>query len=683
MTAGKARRKKSPNNMTKKQAQQRAEDLREEIEYHNHRYYVIDDPEISDAKYDALKQELVEIEEQYPDLITPNSPTQRVGAPPHEDLGTIEHESPMLSLQAIQQEEQFRRFYETCRDSTGKQRLTLVGEPKYDGLSLELVYDNGKLTSAATRGDGRTGEDVTANIRTVREVPLRLSKAHRRRAPDHLVLRGEVYMRKDEFKAFNNAQEKAGNKTFANPRNAAAGSLRQLDPNVTAKRPLRIFFWEIAPSSSSRPNTHWECLKLMRRLGLKIDSHASDLTSADAAVDWYRQMQKDRDDLPYEIDGCVFKVNTLDDQEALGTRAANPRWALAWKFEPRRDSTKIKNIEASVGRTGALTPVAVLEPVEIGGVTVTHVSLHNQDEINRKDIRIGDTVLVERAGDVIPHVVRVITNKRTGHEKKYKLPRKCPACGGEVSRPEGEAITRCTNVSCPAQLEQRILHFGSKQALDIDGLGDKLVHQLVTEDLVNDLADLFDLTKEELQTLDRVGPKSAENLVRAIAKAKDKVTLARLIYGLGIPHVGRALAGQLAAHYGSLDRLKNADEDELAGKEGLGRTIALAIVQWFDNEKNAALLKRLVKHKIAPQAEPRGDKLAGLTIVITGTLDAMSRDEAKEAIRRQGGKAASSVSSNTDYLVVGKNPGQTKTQEAGEHAVETLTEKAFLRLLKK
>ncbi|MFW6107371.1 MAG: NAD-dependent DNA ligase LigA [bacterium] len=675
--------KKDVAGLSKDEARQRAEALRDELEYHNYRYYVLDDPQITDAEYDDLKEQLLAIEERFPDLVTPDSPTQRVGAEPQDELGTLEHEAPMLSLQAVREEEEFRHFYRTCCKELDKQRVSLVGEPKYDGLSVEAVYDDGKLVSVATRGDGRTGEDVTENAKTIRQVLLRLQAQGDTPVPRHLVVRGEVYMEKKEFEEFNREQEKKEAKTFANPRNAAAGSLRQLDPRITAARPLRIFFWEIAPSSSTRPDSQWQCLELMKKLGLKTNPRARLFDSVDHAVEWYQSIKAERDDLPYEIDGCVFKVNAIADHERLGTRAANPRWAVAWKFPAQRNSTRIKEIRAYVGRTGALTPVAILEPVHIGGVEVAHVSLHNQDEIDRKDVRVGDTVVVERAGDVIPHVVRVVKDKRTGEEQTYRLPEQCPACGGEVARPEGEAIARCTNASCPAQLKQGITHFGSKHALDIDGLGEKLVDQLVEKGLVEDLADLFELSTDRLAALERMGEKSAQNLVDALQKAKDKVTLPRLIYGLGIPHVGRAVASDLALAFGSLDDLAQADEEELVEMEGMGRTMASAIAQWFRNEKNQKLLQRLKKHGLDPKSKKKSSRLEGTTIVVTGALDSMSREEAQEAIRLAGGQASSSVSSKTDYLVVGANPGRSKTRDAEEHGIKTIAEEEFLELLGK
>ncbi|HKK72161.1 MAG TPA: NAD-dependent DNA ligase LigA [Candidatus Krumholzibacteria bacterium] len=668
------------DSMSRSEARSRAEELRDEISHHDHRYYVLNDPEISDAQYDELMAELEAIEEAHPDLVTDDSPTQRVGAPPREELGTVDHAAPMMSLRAVDDEDAFRHFVDTCKEELGVRELPLVAEPKYDGLSVELVYDDGHLARASTRGDGSTGEDVTANVRTIRQVVLRL-QPEGVRMPKHLVVRGEVYMDKQDFDDFNRAQEDAGRKTFANPRNAAAGSLRQLDSDVTAQRPLKVVFYEIMESSRRGPSTHWECLRLMRDLGLRTDDRVRRLEDPDDGVDRYHELRDEREDLPYEIDGCVFKVDDLSDHDELGTRASNPRWAIAWKFPSRRRVTRIEHIEAQVGRTGALTPVAKLEPVHIGGVEVSSVSLHNQDQIDEKDIRIGDHVLVERAGDVIPHVVEVVKSKRNGHEERYHLPRTCPACGHEVVRPEGEAVTRCPNVSCPAQLRATIQHFGSKEALDIDGLGERLVEQLVDAGLVSSPADLFTLDVDDVAALEGHGRKSAENLVRAIESAKDDVTLPRLVHALGIPHVGRAMADELARAFGSLDALRAADRGDMMGVEGMGPVVAASIEEWFANEANGELLDALDRHGLVPETVPRGHRLEGRTVVLTGSLDSMTRDEAEEAVRMQGGRARSSVSSETDLLVVGKDPGDTKTRDAEEHDVETLDEPQFLERL--
>jgi DNA ligase (NAD+) len=666
--------------LNKSDARDRAAELRDEINHHDYCYYVAADPKISDAEYDALAAELQAIEHRYPDLQTADSPTQRVGGPPQEELGTVEHATPMMSLDTIQSADELRHFHATCKQELDKQRVALVAEPKYDGLSVELVYENGTLVSASTRGDGRTGEDVTANVKTIRSVPLRLQDTDEP-MPRELIIRGEVYMPKEDFEAFNAAQREAGAKTFVNPRNAAAGSLRQLDPKVTAERPLRLFGWEIGPASSHRPDSQWQCLQWLGALGLPTNPEATRCNTADDAVDWFEDLKARREELVYEIDGGVFKVDQLGDHAALGTRAASPRWATAWKFPSHRRTTRIREIEAQVGRTGALTPVAQLEPVHIGGVEVSNVSLHNQDEIDRKDIRVGDHVVVERAGDVIPHVVAVVAQKRNGNEKKYQLPKKCPACGGPVTREPDEAEYRCTNNSCPAQLKQALLHFASSSALDIDGLGEKLVDQLVDRELVRDLADLFDLEVEQLTQLERMGRKSAENLVNALDEAADSVTLPRLIHGLGIPHVGRATADELARAFGSLDALAKAEEQELRDLSDLGPTVAGAVREWFDNSKNQALIARLKERGLDPRVRGGGDRLKGKTLVITGSLSAMTRDEAEEAVRVQGGRAAASVSGETDYLVQGSNPGQTKTSAAKENDVPTIDEDEFLKLI--
>lgn len=667
---------------SKREAKQRAEELREEIAHHDYRYYVLDSPEISDEDYDALFSELSEIEEAFPDLVTEDSPTQRVGAAPMEALGTVEHETPMLSLKAVSSREGLGRFWDTCARELDRSDVRFVVEPKFDGLSVELVYDEGRFRSASTRGDGRVGEDVTENIRTIKEVPLRLSaRADEARIPRHLVVRGEVYMRRDEFDDFNRRQEKEGRRTFANPRNAAAGSVRQLDPRVSASRPLRVVFYEVAPSTTDRPKTQWRCLALLRSLGFAVDHHAVRVTSEEEAAERYDALAREREELPFEIDGVVYKLDDIPARERLGTRAANPRWALAWKFAARRGTSRVRRIVAQVGRTGALTPVAEIDPVRIGGVTVTHVSLHNQDEIDRKDVRIGDSVVLERAGDVIPHVLEVEKDRRPKDAKRYHLPERCPVCGVEVIRPKGEAITRCPNASCPAQIVGRILHFGSRPALDIDGLGEKLVQQLVDREIVEDLADLFDLQAEDLVRLERVGEKSADNLVRSIRQARDRVTLRRLVYGLGIPHVGRALAQELAGTFGSLDALAKATEEEIAEVEGVGEKVASAVAGWFDAEENRRLIERLKERGLAPRAERTGSRLEGKTIVITGSLESMTRDEAREAVERQGGRVSSSVSGETDLLVVGADPGRRKLEDAEAEGTKRIGARELLKLL--
>jgi DNA ligase (NAD+) len=661
-----------------------AEQLRREINDHDSRYYVLDAPVISDAEYDQLKRRLIEIEERFPDLVTPDSPTQRVGGAPRAGFVTIRHETPMLSIQSIWTEEDFYRFHATCGKELGKKEAcALVGEPKYDGASVELVYEAGELVSASTRGDGESGEDVTANVRTIREVPLRLpagAATQTARVQRRLVLRGEVYMDKKEFEKFNRRQEDLGVKTFANPRNAAAGSLRQLDPKITAKRPLHIYFWEVAPGTVDRPQSHWECLQLMKDLGLKTNPYASRFESREEAARWFGEMKSRREGLSYEIDGCVFKVDLLADQRRLGTRAANPRWAVAWKFPPLQKTTRIKAIEAYVGRTGALTPVATLEPVHIGGVEITHVTLHNQDEIDRKDVRVGDTVLVERAGDVIPHVVKVIQERRTGRTKKYRLPRRCPACESEITHVQKEVAARCPNTSCPARLREAILHFASTEGMDIRGLGEKLAEQLVGKGLVKNLADICDLRLQDFKGLLRLGDKSARNIVRSIERSKQNAKLDRLIYALGLPHVGRALAADLAARFSSIDRLARADQEMLQAA-GIGAVASSAIEEWFANHENKELIRRLKRAGVNPRLKRRGGRLEGKTLVFTGELDDMTREQAREAVVERGGRVAESVSRKTDFLVVGSRPGGTKAAGARRYGTKTISEAEFLRLV--
>lgn len=666
--------------MSKTEARKRARTLRHAVEHHDYLYYIENDPELSDDGYDALKHELEAIEDRWPDLITADSPTRKVGSQPQDELGTRAHESPMLSLQAIREEDAFRHFLRTCRDELDQDSFTFVAEPKFDGLSVELVYEDGTLKTATTRGNGETGEDVTENIRTLHEVMLHLRTD---KPPDRVVAHGEVYLPKSVFAEVNRQRKKKGEDLFANPRNAAAGSLRQLDPRITAERALRIYFWELAPSTSERPRTHWECLKTMRTWGLKINEYAKRLDSAKKAIRWFESMKKRRAGLDYEIDGCVFKINNLDDQENLGTRSSNPRWAVAWKFPPQRKSTKIKSIDTSVGRTGALTPVARLEPVHIGGVEVNRVTLHNQNEIERKEIHLGDHVIVERAGDVIPHVVRVQKKKRSGHEKAYRLPDRCPACGGTVSRPEGDAIARCVNAACPAQRRERILHFASPDALDIEGLGEKTVEQLLERNLIETPADLYKLKTKQIRELDRMAEKSAGNLIEAIQHSREDPDLARLIYGLGIPHVGKALAGELAAHFGSLGNLINANESDFDDVDHAGSVIIRSILDWLGNKRNRKLVNRLRRLGLEPKQKPTGDRLQGKTLVITGALESMTREEAKQAIRREGGTAASSVSGETDALVVGADPGGRKTNDAEQHDTPVVEEDTFLELLGK
>ena len=670
--------------MTREEAQKRIEDLREEINYHNYRYYVLDDPIISDAQYDALMRELQQLEAQFPDLITPDSPTQRVGAPPAEEFGTVPHTVPMLSLDNAMDEAEMREFDERVRRGLGlgaDAKVEYVCEPKIDGAAVELIYENGRFTLGSTRGDGYTGEDITNNLRTVRTIPLRLV-TREVAPPQRLEVRGEVFMNLKDFERFNKGREMNGEPLFANPRNAAAGSLRQLDPNITAQRPLDIFCYGVGQVIGHAFETHWEILQTLRKWGLKVNDLSQIHNGVDEVIAYHQRMAEQREKLDYEVDGVVVKVNRLDQQAILGEKTRSPRWAIAFKFEARQAVTRIIEIVAQVGRTGAVTPVSVMEPVEVGGVTVSRATLHNQDEIDRKDVRVGDWVVIQRAGDVIPEVVKVIKERRTGEEKPYRLPDKCPVCGGKVVRPPGEAVARCVNAACPAQLKEHIRHFASKLAMDIDGLGDKLVEQLVDKGPVKDVADLYTLKKEQLAELERMGEKSAQNIIDAIERSK-KAKLDRFLYALGIRHVGEHMARVLAQHFRSLDRLMKATEEELLSIDGVGPEVAESVASFFSEKRNIDLIHRLQKNGIEVESLEelsRDDKLKGKTLVFTGVLSRMSRHEAEQLVEQLGGRAASSVSRNTDFVVVGENPGS-KAARARALGVPMITEKEFLRMV--
>jgi DNA ligase (NAD+) len=668
---------------SKKEAEKAVKELREAIRYHNYRYYVLDDPVISDAEYDELMEKLSTLESKFPELQSPDSPTQQVGGEPREELGLVDHPSPMLSLKAVYDEEDVRDFDENCRGELGLETVEYVAEPKYDGLAVELIYEGRRLSVASTRGDGNTGEDVTANVRTINEVPLVLLIQDGVSVPNRLVARGEIYMRKDEFKELNRRQADAGERQFANPRNAAAGSVRQLDPNVTARRPLHIFFYEVAQSDGRDFETHWEVLQTLPKWGLKVSTERARLCSGvEEALHYHVDMAEVRDDLPYEIDGVVYKVNQLADQEKLGVRTRDPRWALAYKFEPRRATTTVKDIEVQVGRTGKLTPVAVLEPVHIGGVEVSRASLHNQSEIERKDIRIGDAVLVERAGDVIPQVVKSIKEERDGSEKKFHMPDQCPVCGSEVVMSEDKKQTRCTNINCPAQLRERVTHFASREAMDIEGLGEKRAEQLIDAGLVKRLSSLYELTKEDLLSLERFADKSAENLLSEIEDSKEQ-TLPRFLYALGIPLVGEHMTRVLATHFKTLGDLVQASEGELQKIEEIGPQVAHSIVTFFSKDENRQVIQEIREAGLTlgnPYAEEEAQPLEGLTFVFTGSLKRWTRDEVKRFVERLGGRATSSVSGETDYIVAGPGAGS-KLDEAKEQNIPVMDEEEFAQFV--
>ncbi len=665
------------------EVKQRVEALRKEIEHHNYLYYVLDQPEISDAEYDRLLRELQELEARYPELITPDSPTQRVGAEPLKAFGEVRHEVPMLSLNNAFSDEEAIEFDRRAREALGVAVIDYAVEPKLDGLAISLLYRDGRLVQGATRGDGYRGEDVTANVRTIKAIPLHLRGEG---WPPVLEVRGEVIMTKAGFEKLNAEQRRKGEKIFANPRNAAAGSLRQLDPRVTASRPLTFFAYGLGKVEGGKlPDRHSRILQRLREWGVPINREGKVVEGIDGCLAYHRAMQEKRESLPYEIDGVVYKVDRLDWQERLGFVARAPRWALAHKFPAHEEITKVIDIEVQVGRTGALTPVAKLEPVRIGGVTVTSASLFNQDEIDRLDVRIGDYVVVRRAGDVIPQIVSVVKSRRKGRLRKFHLPDKCPVCGSPTYRPPGEAVTYCTGgLYCPAQRKRSLEHFASRRAMDIEGLGTKLIDQLVDKGLVKDPADLYQLTKEQLVSLERMGPKSADNLLAQLEKSK-ATTLPRFLYALGIHDVGEVTAQTLAEHFGSLEAIMTASEEALMAVPDVGPAVAASIRQFFAQKHNREVIRRLREAGVHwPDITPKKPEelpLAGKTFVLTGALASMTRDEAKESLRRLGAKVSGSVSRKTDYVVVGEEPGA-KADKARELGVAMLDEEAFLKLLR-
>ena len=669
------------------EAQEAVEKLREAIRYHNYRYYVLDNPVISDAEYDELMQDLEALEERFPELRTPDSPTQQVGGEPRDELGLAEHPSPMLSLKAVYDEEDVRNFDQNCRDDLGESGVAYTAEPKYDGLAVELIYEGGELSVASTRGDGETGEDITPNVKTIKEVPLALIRQDGGSIPDRLVVRGEVYMRKDEFEAFNERRADEGKRQFANPRNAAAGSVRQLDPNVTARRPLHIFFYTALDGDELGFETHWEVLQALPNWGLRINREYTErCNSANEAIAYHSEMAERRDDLPYEIDGVVYKVNRLDYQDALGMRTRDPRWALAYKFEPRRATTRLEDVEFQVGRTGAVTPVAILDPVHIGGVEVSRASLHNQSEIDRKDIRLGDTVLVERAGDVIPHIVKSMpaADGRTEEEEKrdrIEIPDQCPVCSGEVVMSDDKKQARCTNVNCPARLRESVTHYASREAMDIEGLGEKRTEQFIEAGLIERLSDIYDLTKDEIVSLERFADKSAQNLLDEIEESKE-AALDRFIYAIGIPLVGQHVSQILARQYETLDDVMGAMEEELEAINDIGPEVARGVVTYFDSEENRQVIEEIRDAGLRLEnplysGEEEEQPLEGLTFVFTGSLDRWTRDEVRRYVERLGARATSSVSGETDYVVAGPGAGS-KLDEAHDRDVPVMDEEAFV-----
>jgi len=663
----------------------RIDALRAAIERHNYRYYVLDDPEVTDATYDGLLRELQELETAHPELATPDSPTRRVGAAPAAAFSPVRHRVPMLSLQNAFTVEEFAEFDQRVRRLLGREEpLDYALEPKLDGLAVQAIYKAGRFVSGSTRGDGTTGEEVGENLRTVRSLPLRLRTAGPLAPPAYLEARGEVIMRTPDFSRLNREREEAGSPPFANPRNAAAGSLRQLDRRVSATRPLAIFFYGIGDCLGFAPATEMETLEALRSWGLPVAPLTERAVGIDAAIAYYRRLEAGRDDLPFEIDGVVVKVDEIASQERLGSVSRSPRWAVAVKFPPRLAQTTLRGVEFSVGRTGVVTPVAIMDPVRIGGVEIERATLHNEDEILRKDIRIGDTVIVTRAGDVIPAVQEVVPSRRTGMETPIVFPRLCPSCRAAISREEGQAAWRCTSLACPARLRESIRHFASRRALDIEGLGEKLIDQLVSSGLVSSVADLYRLKKEDILPLERLAEKSAGKVIDAIARSR-RTSLSRLLFALGIAHVGEQVARVLAAHAGTLEILSAVGEEELTDLRGVGPEIAASVTAFFRQAENRRIVAALLANGVRAVPES-GDAaagagpLSGLSFVFTGTLNSLSREQAQDLVSRAAGRSAASVSRATSYVVVGSEPGS-KALQAEKLGVPRLSESAFLALL--
>ncbi len=663
------------------------ESLREEIRYHDYRYHTLDDIEIPDAEYDRLVRELRQLEEKYPELVTADSPTQRVGAQPSETLATVTHKLPMLSLDNAFADEELREFHsrvaEKLEFEDGAPNLKYSAEPKLDGAAVSLLYENGSLVRAATRGDGTTGEDITHNVRTIESVPLRLIGEG---FPTTLEVRGEVFMPRVGFEAYNRKAREAGEKTFVNPRNAAAGSLRQLDPKLTAERPLDMYVYSVGLVEGGRlPDRHSEIIAMLGAWGLKTCPESSVVNGVEGCLEYYKTLGERRDALDYDIDGVVYKVDSIAMQRELGFVSRAPRWAIAHKFPAQEELTTVEDVEFQVGRTGALTPVARLTPVFVGGVTVSNATLHNIDELHRKDVRVGDTVIVRRAGDVIPEVVSVIRKRRPKNTKRVELPEFCPICDSHVKREDGEAVARCSGgLFCRAQRTEALKHFVSRRALDIEGLGARLIEQLVAEDRLADPSDLFRLTRTELSQRERMGDKSADNLIRSIEQSKS-TTLPRFLFALGIREVGEATAVGLATYFGSLPAIVKASEEELTKVPDVGPKVARRVRNFFDEQHNLDVIEKLQSLGVHwadtdPMEISEDGPLTGKTFVITGTLPSMTRDEAKQRIQREGGKVTGSVSKKTDYLLAGEKAGS-KLTKAQSLNVTVISESDLMNLI--
>jgi len=664
-------------------AKTRVEELRTEIAFHDYRYYTLDDPQVSDAEYDQLMRELKDLEARHPELITPDSPTQRVSGQPTEAFGIVEHRQPLLSLGNSFSEEELRNWYRRVTNLAERTNIPLVAEPKIDGLAVALVYENGAFVQGATRGDGQRGENITQNLRTIRSIPLSLNG---KSVPERFEVRGEVYMTRKGFERLNEERAAGGLPLFASPRNSAAGSLRQLDSSITATRPLDIFLYQLGWVDGQAPVSQWEVLQWMQELGFRTNPLIQRFDDFDALVEHVKGFEEHRETLDYEIDGLVIKVDEFGLQRALGVVGREPRWAIAYKFPPTQATTKLNAIQVNVGRTGSLNPFAVLEPVIVAHARVKLATLHNEDDIRRKDIRVGDTVIVQRAGDVIPQVVGPVLSLRTGAEKVFEMPKTCPECGTEVVRPEGEAMSYCPNRSCPAQIFRLLTHFASRGAMDIEGLGESMAYQLLNtkidgEDLVTDIGDVYGLTKDKLVQLERMGEKSAENLLAGIEASKQR-PLSRVLFALGIRHVGDETAELLAGHFGSVDAMRDASLEDLEAVPTIGPKTAQSVYEYFQEESSRALVEKLraAGVRLEGKTAAREGPLLGSTFVVTGSLTRWSRNEIESLIKRQGGAVGSSVTKKTNYLVAGESPGS-KLTKAQEYGTTVLDEDGFGALL--
>jgi DNA ligase (NAD+) len=663
-------------------AKHEIEELRDQLRHHEYLYYVLDQPEISDAAYDRLMKRLEALEAAHPDLITPDSPSVRVGGTPREGFQTVQHRRPMLSLDNAMSYDALRDFDRRVRQGSGRDNIEYIAEHKFDGLSISLQYENGAFARGVTRGDGRTGEDVTANVRTIRSVPLRVDPAalKKLKLPATFEVRGEVMMNRKAFEAMNRYQEETGGKIFANARNAAAGSVRVLDPSITARRRLDFFAYYLLVDGEVPFPKHSESLEALKQLHFRASEDWKLCHGVDEVLAYCDAWEPKREKLGYEIDGVVIKVNSIGIQHELGYTAKAPRWAIAYKYPARQETTVVNDIRVQVGRTGTLTPVAVLEPVQVGGVTVSRSTLHNMDEIERLGLQIGDTVLIERAGEVIPHVLKV--TKEGTNRRPFRMPKNCPECGSAIHRAEGEVAYRCVNAACPAKRKESLLHFASRHAMDINGLGDKIVDQLVDKTIVKDVADLYTLKLDAVANLERMGEKSAQNLLDQIAASKKK-PLANLIYALGIRMVGERTGQLLADRFSSLEELAAAKEEQLFEVTEVGPKVAAAIAEFFSERANRAIIKKLAEHGVNPKGEKRvvkSQKFTGKSFVFTGSLANRSREDAGQLVMQHGGKVSGSVSKRTDYVVVGADPGS-KYDKAKELGVPILTEPEFDKLI--